>query len=105
MPVSIAPFVGGDVITASSVLKRLDHMEEFVNGGISGSDLKSTAWVKTEHIAKPEFFASADKFGLRNTPSRKSRANRYAVFIPNCLNRKITFAKSFCRTGGRFGLP
>tara|TARA_R110000751_G_scaffold18291_5_gene55773 strand:+ start:3348 stop:4040 length:693 start_codon:yes stop_codon:yes gene_type:complete len=61
MPVSIAPFVGGDIITASSVLERLDDMEKFVNGGISSSDLKSTAWVKTEHIAKPEFFASADK--------------------------------------------
>lgn len=53
-------FTSGDVITAESVLDRLDGIEKFVNGGIEASDFSTDAWVQTEHIVKPEFYASAD---------------------------------------------
>jgi len=58
MPISLSQFNSGDVITAESVMDRLDAMEKYINGGISSADLSTSPWVKTEHIVKPEFYGS-----------------------------------------------
>lgn len=61
MPINIPSFAAGDVVTAQSVIDKLDSMEKVINGGIEAADFSTDAWVQTEHIVKPEFYASGDK--------------------------------------------
>jgi hypothetical protein len=59
MPLSIPQFNTGDKINASDVKDRLQRLESFLNGKITSSDLQSTlAWVDSDLIVRPEFYAS-----------------------------------------------
>lgn len=59
MPLTISNFVGGATIVASELLDKQNQVEEFINGGIEATDLRtSPAWVDSKLIVKPEFYGS-----------------------------------------------
>lgn len=59
MALSFTGFVDGDIVSASTIKSQLDDVEDFVNEGISSSDLTtSTKWLTRELIYKPEFYGA-----------------------------------------------
>lgn len=59
MSAGLTPFSAGAVVTAASVRSRLDETQDYLNGGVVATDLRTTAkWVKPSMIERPKFFVS-----------------------------------------------
>jgi hypothetical protein len=59
MPLSLTVFSDGTSISASDIRDRVQDIEEYLNEGIVGADIKDTSpWVDSSKIYKPDFFRS-----------------------------------------------
>lgn len=61
MSAGLTQFTDATTVTAASVRSRLDETQDYLNGGIISTDLRSnTTWVKASMIEKPKFFTSGE---------------------------------------------
>jgi hypothetical protein len=58
MGLAMPPFVAGNTVLASDVGSRVEDVETFINEGIAQPDIQTAAWVKMQHVFKPEFYGS-----------------------------------------------
>jgi hypothetical protein len=63
-PAILANFAGTDFLNAAAYTDRWGAIEDWLNGGILGVDLKQTAWAKSDHLVAPRFFGSPDQHML-----------------------------------------
>ena len=61
MPVTISTFTAG-TLTASGINSMFESIEEFINGGITSSDIQSSSkWVEERKVVRPTFFITPSK--------------------------------------------
>ena len=78
MSLSLTPFSNGDVVNAGAVRAQMDTVENFVNTGISASDLQSSpAFVQTSHIFKPDFYGAPAPRSRHETAETHFRSGGY----------------------------
>mgnify|MGYP003652412578 CR=1 FL=1 len=60
MPLNTSYWTGftAGTMTAAEINRHIEELEVFINSGIIGSDLKSTPWVKNEHIDPADFYGA-----------------------------------------------
>jgi len=59
MPTTLTPYAASDVFTASSLLTRVEQVEDLINGGIIQADLDlSSKWLRQKHVQRPDFYTS-----------------------------------------------
>jgi|TARA_R100001082_G_scaffold111204_2_gene94054 hypothetical protein len=59
MPVTIPIITSGSTISTTTVNDTFQLVEDFVNGGITASDIDtSEEWVKERHVVQPEFYGA-----------------------------------------------
>ena len=59
MPISISQLTSGQALDAATFNNIFKQIEDFLNGGMAGSDLQtSSTWAKERHVVKPEFYGA-----------------------------------------------
>ena len=62
MPVTISTFSNNTILTASGINSMFESIEEFINGGITSSDIQSSSkWVEERKVVRPTFFITPSK--------------------------------------------
>lgn len=60
MPTSLTAFSNGAVVSASDIRDRHDEVQDYLNGGVIATDLRTnTKWVDPSMIDPPRFFVGA----------------------------------------------